>query len=95
MWHLAGKTLIVVSQLQISVDMCNILSNILSKQILHLFGTFVLIDCVVIFVDAFDREYRLAFSQLGHRDLARLRVYDRPPNNAITWCRRIFSDLEL
>ena len=49
----------------------------------------------LIFVDAFDREYRLAFSQLGHRDLARLRVYDRPPNNAITWCRRIFSDLEL
>ena len=53
------------------------------------------LSIILHFVDAFDREYRLAFSQLGHRDLARLRVYDRPPNNAITRCRRIFSDLEL
>ncbi len=57
--------------------------------------SFLIVMCILFVTDAFDREYKAAFGQLGHRDLARLRVYDRPPNHAITWCRRIFSELEL
>jgi len=45
--------------------------------------------------DAFDREFKLSFSQLPHRDRTRMRVYDKPPNMAVIWSRKLFSDLEL
>ncbi|XP_014667941.1 PREDICTED: LOW QUALITY PROTEIN: DENN domain-containing protein 4C-like [Priapulus caudatus] len=44
---------------------------------------------------AFDREYRLAFRSLGSKHLAKLQNDDLPPSNAIIWCRRMLTELEL
>jgi hypothetical protein len=45
--------------------------------------------------DAFDREYREAYSQLPHRELTRMKPYDRPPKLSVICCRRLFGELEL
>lgn len=49
----------------------------------------------LIFVDALDREYKMAYSLLSQRELARLRRSDGPPKPTTVNCRRMFGDLEL
>ena len=47
------------------------------------------------FLDAFDREYRLAFTRLSTGELKRLQRDDRPRTDNVMWCRKVFSDLEV
>ncbi|XP_078702887.1 C-myc promoter-binding protein-like isoform X1 [Branchiostoma floridae x Branchiostoma belcheri] len=45
--------------------------------------------------DAFDREYKLAFSRLSEDLQAMTQEDDKPPSARTLWCRRIFSSLYL
>uniref|UniRef100_A0A8C7NLB0 UDENN domain-containing protein n=1 Tax=Oncorhynchus mykiss TaxID=8022 RepID=A0A8C7NLB0_ONCMY len=42
-------------------------------------------------VEAFDREYRLAFDELSPEQLKALHKIDRPPNTNIQWCLKCFG----
>ncbi|XP_077866097.1 C-myc promoter-binding protein [Saccoglossus kowalevskii] len=49
-------------------------------------------------VDAFDREYDIAFDKLlaeywGPSQLEHLQEDDKPPNDAMFWCRKIFGEV--
>ena len=48
-----------------------------------------------LFTDAFDREYRLAFTRLSAGELKRLQRDDRPRTDNVMWCRKVFMDLEV
>ena len=45
--------------------------------------------------DAFDREYRLAFTRLSPGELKRLQRDDRPRSDSVMWCRKVYSDLDI
>uniref|UniRef100_A0A8C7HWX3 DENN domain-containing protein 4C n=1 Tax=Oncorhynchus kisutch TaxID=8019 RepID=A0A8C7HWX3_ONCKI len=42
-------------------------------------------------VEAFDREYRLAFDELSPEQLKALHKIDRPPNTNVQWCLKCFG----
>ena len=63
--------------------------NYYSTYYLHKVGFFLL------FTDAFDREYRLAFTRLSAGELKRLQRDDRPRTDNVMWCRKVFMDLEV
>uniref|UniRef100_A0A4W5PKM4 DENN domain containing 4C n=1 Tax=Hucho hucho TaxID=62062 RepID=A0A4W5PKM4_9TELE len=42
-------------------------------------------------VEAFDREYRLAFDELSPEQLKALHKIDRPPNSNVQWCLKCFG----
>uniref|UniRef100_A0A4W5NXY6 DENN domain containing 4C n=1 Tax=Hucho hucho TaxID=62062 RepID=A0A4W5NXY6_9TELE len=44
-------------------------------------------------VEAFDREYRLAFDELSPEQLKALHKIDRPPNTNVQWCLKCFGAL--
>jgi hypothetical protein len=48
-----------------------------------------------VFKDAFDREYRLAFTSLKPKIQELVKPFDKWPNNTSVWCRRLFSPLYL
>uniref|UniRef100_A0A674EIW8 DENN domain containing 4C n=1 Tax=Salmo trutta TaxID=8032 RepID=A0A674EIW8_SALTR len=45
----------------------------------------------LLYVGAFDREYRLAFDELSPEQLKALHKIDRPPNTNIQWCLKCFG----
>ncbi|XP_053405869.1 C-myc promoter-binding protein-like isoform X2 [Mercenaria mercenaria] len=45
--------------------------------------------------DAFDREYKMAFSRLSPGELKRLQRDDKPRSPAVQCCRRVFLELQL
>lgn len=45
--------------------------------------------------DAFDREYKLAFTRLSSGELKRLQRDDNPRSDVIMWCRKVFSELKI
>ncbi|XP_056601825.1 DENN domain-containing protein 4C [Triplophysa dalaica] len=42
-------------------------------------------------IEAFDREYRLAYDELSPEQLKALSAIDRPPNNNMKWCLKCFG----
>ncbi|KAI4900140.1 hypothetical protein NFI96_023868, partial [Prochilodus magdalenae] len=42
-------------------------------------------------IEAFDREYRLAFDELSQEQLKALSPIDRPPSNGVQWCLKCFG----
>ena len=45
--------------------------------------------------DAFDREFKTMVTELSPNEIARMRVVDRYPNAATSWCRKLFEELDL
>ena len=54
-----------------------------------------LITLTGILVDAFDREYKLAFRRLPLTDRQYLHVTDFPPTPTVMWCRKLFGMLQV
>lgn len=50
---------------------------------------------VCFLTDAFDREYKMAFSRLSPGEMKRLQRDDKPRPTAVQCCRRVFLELEL
>ncbi|KAG7461913.1 hypothetical protein MATL_G00196170 [Megalops atlanticus] len=44
-------------------------------------------------IEAFDREYRVAFAELSPEQLKALSRIDRPPSNSVQWCLKCFGAL--
>lgn len=55
--------------------------------------TFLLISPSLYFVsiEAYDREYQLAFEKLSPEQLKVLSPIDRPPSNSVQWCLKCFG----
>ena len=47
------------------------------------------------FVDAFDREFKLAYNSLNIKDKRMMRSYDQSPNMSTIWARTMFNEMIL
>ena len=52
-------------------------------------------DVYVCILDAFDREYKLAYKSLLLTDKEFLHIADSPPTPTVMWCRKLFGHLDV
>ena len=65
------------------------LEKLQPKLILEIFA------CWFVVADAFDREYRLALTELNPKYMAQMMPFDRAPKRGVYTCRHYFSALDL